>query len=189
MSGAGDDWTDDDVRAPAPRTVAELYAGLRERLAAGAVDAPLLEDFRLFVAVRLQQGYTQSAVEDELIGWGLGASFVIDTVCDVRSPGAPRVTPVRVADNVFVRNGPTATDGGYREEARDRAVARGDRRMREARRMVDAEPAERVDLGFTPDRLPSRPSPGAARAARRWPAALAVVFAAVLALLVGIAVW
>jgi len=140
--------TDADFLPPPERSLAELVDSLRAKLDRDVCDGEMIEDFRLFILARLHQGQTQSAVENEMIGWGLRAETAIELVCSTRSEGGD---PVEYAD-VYLDGLHVGREIDPANKAKVRASDRAARRAREARRLVEAEGGvERVDLGYEPN--------------------------------------
>ena len=190
MQPAPDEWSDADFRPPRESefaTIQDLLSAIHDRLAGG--EAPV-EELRLFVLTRLYQGCTAGQVEDELIGWGLEAGYVVRLVSSTQTVGNFGVVEVSTelrfnGMSVGVWRNPTFE--GMRQLA-----ARVARLDQEARRLAygDAPPPKPTpaDLGFEPEGLPSRPAPGGRPAEPSFHGRLLVVALLALGLAVGLIV-
>jgi len=163
-----DEWVDADFLAPSATpfgTVGQLESAIRARLSRGESDGGVIENLRLLILTRLLQGRTQSEVEDEIAGWGLAMEYAIELVSSTRTAGRSGGAEAQI--ELTVNGVPTGAWRSATEGARRQLTARADRRDREARRLAGFEPAGAdgtgVDLGFTPQGLPSDPTPGSRR--------------------------
>lgn len=175
-----DEWTEADFEPPERPvgSLEELRASLVGRVGGDAQDALWTEDVLLFVCVRRLQGRPTEEVENELAAWGLPRDEVVGLIGHVRMPG--RLDLPDAEQKAIYRGRATAVWRSPAFEAKRHLAIRAASRYRLACELAGrSDPAEalpEVDLGFTPDQLPTDMSPRV-RGALRLRAYVAVLIA------------
>ncbi len=146
-------------------------------MARGVYDSETVEEFRLYITARLYQGFTQSSVEDELIGWGMRSETAIELVSSTRIEGT---RPVEFTD-IYLEGLHVGRELDPMNKAKIRASDRAARHARTARRMIEKELGDvPVDLGYEPSVSPYLSGIAERRAEKNF-TLIAVVVACIIA--------
>ncbi|QVL34256.1 hypothetical protein KIH39_10220 [Telmatocola sphagniphila] len=162
MSTSDSEWREEDFHAPPARNFEELVDHLESTVSAGQAEPAAIEDLRLYILVRMYQGFSQREIEAEMESWGLSSDFARGIYTSTRSEGEVDTVKIDGVECLIAYEevqfmglpGIRFANPMYAKQIRE--IMKANRRHREARRMLEelTRGNETANLGFVPDASP-----------------------------------